>query len=120
MNAQGNLLAMPLRERRRKVSILASSWLVQTNPSPAAGLMIDGYLACEVAHHETHVTISEHACVEADIHARTVDVFGQVIGDIVSGGRVSLAKGSDVQGDICCSCLYIEDGARFKGRVAMG
>ncbi len=86
----------------------------------AEGLMIDGYLSCAMAHHETHVTISEHACVEADIHARTVDIFGQVIGDIFSAGRVSLANGSDVQGDICCSCLYIEDGARFKGRVAMG
>jgi cytoskeletal protein CcmA (bactofilin family) len=73
-----------------------------------------------MAHNETHVTISEHACVDADIHARTVNVFGEVIGGIFSSGKVSLAKGSVVQGDICCFGLYIEDGARFKGRVEMG
>jgi cytoskeletal protein CcmA (bactofilin family) len=111
--------AMPLREQRRKVSVIASTLMVRTKPSSAEGLMIDGYLECAMAHHETLVTISEHACVEADIHARSVDVFGRVIGDIFSSGKVSLAKGSDVRGDICCSGLYIEDGARFKGRVAM-
>ena len=82
--------------------------------------MIDGYLECATAHHETHLTVSEHACVEADLHAHTVDVLGRVIGDIFCSGKVSLSKGPDVQGDICCSGLYIEDGARFKGRVAMG
>jgi cytoskeletal protein CcmA (bactofilin family) len=48
--------------------------------------MIDGYLECAMAHNETHVTISEHACVDADIHARTVNVFGEVIGGIFSSG----------------------------------
>lgn len=86
----------------------------------AQGLTIVGHLECAMAHHKTHLTVSEHACVEADIHAGTVDVFGQVIGDIFSDGKVTLARGSDVQGDICCSCLYIEDGARLMGRVAMG
>ncbi len=50
----------------------------------------------------------------------TVVVFGQLIGNIFSEGKVLLARGSEVQGDICCSRLHIEDGARFMGRVAMG
>ncbi len=44
----------------------------------------------------------------------------QTAGVVLSSGKVSLATGADVQGDICCSGLYIEDGARFMGRVAMG
>jgi cytoskeletal protein CcmA (bactofilin family) len=82
--------------------------------------MIDRYLERAMAHHETHLLISKHASVKTDINAGTVDVFGQLIGNIFSGGKVSLARGSDVQGDICCSCLYIEEGTRFVGRVAMG
>lgn len=110
----------PLGIRRIDVSVMASTWLVRNKPSSAEGLMIDGYLECAMAHHKTHLTITEHARVEADIHAGTVVVFGQLIGDILSEGRVSLAKSSEVRGDICCSSLYIEEGARFIGRVAMG
>lgn len=102
------------------VSVMTSKRLVRNEPSSAEGLMIDGILECAIAHHESHVTISEHARVEADIHAGAVVVFGKLLGDIRSEGKVTLIEGSDVQGDICCSCLAIEDGARFVGRVAMG
>ena len=101
------------------VSVMASTQLVGDKPSSMDGLTIDGFLECAIAHHETHVTISERARVVADIHAGTVVVFGQLIGDILSEGKVSLAEGSVVQGDISCSGLCIEDGAQFLGRVAM-
>ena len=102
------------------VSVMTSTRLVRNQPSSAEGLTIDGVLECSIAHHESHVTISEHARVEADIHAGTVVVLGKLTGNIRSEGKVSLAEGAEVQGDICCSCLSIEDGARFVGRVAMG
>lgn len=82
--------------------------------------MIDGHLECAMAHHETHLTISEDARVQANIHSGNVVVFGQLTGDIFSEGKVWLARGSEVEGDICCSCLYIEDGALFIGRAAVG
>ena len=33
---------------------------------------------------------------------------------------VSLAKGSDVTGNISCGRIVMEDGARFKGKIDMG
>lgn len=106
--------------RRRNASVIASTWLVKSELLSAEGLMIDGYLECAMAHHQQHLTVSENAHVEANIHASTVVVFGHLIGDIFSEGKVSLASSSDVQGDICCACLFIEEGARFMGRVEMG
>jgi cytoskeletal protein CcmA (bactofilin family) len=110
----------PLRIPRRDVSIIASTWLVKNKLSPAEGLVIDGNLECAMAHHQQHLTISRHANVRADVSASTVVVFGQLTGNIFSDGKVTLARGSDVRGDICCPCLYVEEGARFIGRIVSG
>lgn len=85
----------------------------------AEGLIINGSLECAMVHHQRHLTVSKNARVEADLHASTVVVFGHLIGDIVSEGKVLLAKGSHVQGDISCAGLFIEEGAQFKGQIAM-
>jgi cytoskeletal protein CcmA (bactofilin family) len=99
---------------------MASTWLVKSKLPAAEGLTINGNLACAMTHHQRHLTVSELARVEGNIHAGTVVVFGQLIGDIFSEGKVLLARGSDVHGDISCNRLYIEDGAQFMGRVLMG
>lgn len=105
--------------RRRNVSVARSTWLLKNKPAAADGLTIDGNLECAMAHHQGHLTISKDARVEANIHAGTVVIFGQLVGNIFSEGKVSLTRGSEVQGDICCSRLDVEDGARFRGRVVM-
>lgn len=72
-----------------------------------------------MAHHEKLVTVGEYGQVKADLHASTVIVLGQLTGNIYSEGMVSLARGSDVTGNIFCACVVIEDGARFKGGIDM-
>ena len=47
-------------------------------------------------------------------------VLGKLVGDIHSDGTVSLAKGCDVEGDIYCGRVVLEDGARFNGEIDMG
>ena len=91
-----------------------------TNLSSAEGLVIEGLLECDTAHHQQHLTVSQNARVAANLSARTVVVFGQLTGDIVSDGTVWLAKGSDVRGNIHSACLFIEEGAQFSGRIETG
>lgn len=105
---------------RRHVSVIASTWFVKHKLSPAEGLVIDGFLECAMAHHQQHLTISEQARVQGNIDAPTVVVFGQLIGDIFSEGKVTLANGSDVRGNINCGCLQVEEGARFIGQISSG
>jgi cytoskeletal protein CcmA (bactofilin family) len=105
--------------RFNNVSVIASTQIFKGKGLEAEGLIIEGHLECTTAHHQKHLTVGEHSRVKADIHADTVTVLGQLIGDIYSNGRVSLAKGSDVKGDIFCANLFIEEGARFEGKIAM-
>jgi cytoskeletal protein CcmA (bactofilin family) len=104
-------------ERSKYVSVTASARSFKGKPASREGLLIEGQLQCLIAHHEKQLTVGEHARVRADIQANTVIVLGQLVGDIYSGGRVSLASGSDVKGNIFCGCIVIENGARFKGKI---
>lgn len=56
----------------------------------------------------------------ASLGARPVGVFGNLTGDIYSGGTAWLARGSQVRGNIHSACLFIEEGARFTGRIETG
>lgn len=110
----------PSQIPRRSVSVVASTWLVTDKLSSAEGLVIDGHLECAMAHHQKHLMIGEHAHVKGNISAGTVVVFGQLTGDIFSEGKVTLVSGSNVQGDIYCARLDIEEGAQFTGLIASG
>jgi cytoskeletal protein CcmA (bactofilin family) len=83
-------------------------------------LVIEGHIEGTIAHHKKHLTIGKQGRVKADIHASSVIVEGELIGDIHSEGVVSLANGANVKGNIYCGRIVMEDGARFKGKIDMG
>ena len=106
--------------RSRSNTVVTSASLTKIKPSSAEGLVIEGLLECDMAHHQQHLTVSQNARVAANLSAPTVVVFGQVTGDIFSAGTVWLAKGSAVWGNIHSACLFIEEGAQFTGRIETG
>ncbi len=85
-----------------------------------SALVIDGHIEGIIAHHKKHLTVGKQGRVKGQVHASSVTVLGQVIGEIRSDGIVSLAKGADVEGNIFCARALIEDGASFRGKIDMG
>jgi len=84
-----------------------------------SALVIEGHIEGTIAHHKKHLTVGKQGRVKADIDATSVIIKGQLVGDIRSDGTVTLAKGADVEGNIFCSRIVMEDGARFKGKIDM-
>ena len=106
--------------RSRNVSVIGPTLIFKGELSADEDLVIEGQIEGTIAHHEKNLTVGKQGRVKADIHAKSVIVLGTLIGDIHSDGTVSLAKGANVVGDIYCSRIVMEDGARFKGRIDMG
>ncbi|MDX1403277.1 MAG: polymer-forming cytoskeletal protein [Woeseiaceae bacterium] len=104
----------------RNVSVIGPTLEFKGELSADEDLIIEGHVEGTIAHHKKHLTVGKQGRVKADIHASSVIVLGQVVGNIHSEGMVSLAKGADVTGDICCGRIVMEDGARFKGKIDMG
>ena len=104
----------------KNVSVIGPTLVFKGELSADEDLIIEGHIEGTIAHHKKHLTVGRQGRVKADIHASSVIVLGQVTGDIHSEGMVSLAKGSDVTGNISCARIVMDDGARFKGKIDMG
>ncbi len=106
--------------RSKNVFVIGSTLVFKGELSADEDLIIEGQIEGTIAHHKKHLTVGEQGRVKADIHASSVIVLGQLIGDIHSEGMVSLAKSADVRGNIYCGRIVMEDGATFTGKIDMG
>jgi len=105
--------------RQKSVSVIGPTMEFKGELSADEDLIIEGLVHGTITHHKKHLTVGKKGRVKADIHANSVIVLGQLVGDIHSEGMVTLSKGSDVVGNIVCGRITMEEGARFKGNIDM-
>ena len=65
------------------------------------------------------VYVSETGAVEAPIRARTVEIRGAVVGDIVASREVVIHATGRLHGDVETPSLVVLRGATFNGRTRM-
>ncbi|MCL2748338.1 MAG: polymer-forming cytoskeletal protein [Oscillospiraceae bacterium] len=65
------------------------------------------------------LVIGESGCVTGDIRARTVEVFGRVVGNICGGDVVHIKASAHVEGSIETRSLITEKGSWFNGNCQM-
>lgn len=109
--------AQPIRAKN--VSVIGPTLVFRGELSADEDLVIEGTIEGTIAHQKKNLTIGSKGRVSADIHASSVLVEGRLDGDIHSDGLVSLAKGANVNGNIYCARIVLQDGARFNGKVVM-
>jgi len=105
--------------RSKNVSVIGPTLVFKGELSADEDLVIEGTIEGTIAHHKKNLMIGKQGRVTADIHASSVIVEGELNGDIHGDGLVSLAKGATVNGNVYCSRLIMEDGARFNGKIEM-
>jgi cytoskeletal protein CcmA (bactofilin family) len=66
-----------------------------------------------------HLVIAEGGVVESDIEVESVDIRGQVVGDVIASASINIYPGAQVHGNVRAPRVVIEDGAHFKGSVEM-
>ena len=110
--------AQPIRSKN--VYVIGPTLVFKGELSADEDLFIEGRIEGTITHHKMNLTVGKQGRVKADIDATSVIIEGQLVGDIRSDGTVTLAKGADVEGDIFCARIVMEDGARFKGKIDMG
>ena len=65
------------------------------------------------------MTISSEGRLNANVHARTITVQGQVDGDLCGEEQVMLKPSCKVRGNISAARVALEDGANFQGTINM-
>jgi len=106
--------------RSKNVYVIGPTLVFKGELSADEDLFIEGCIEGTIAHHKQNLTVGKQGRVRADIDATSVIIEGQLFGDIRSDGTVTLANGADVEGNIFCARIVMEEGARFKGKIDMG
>ena len=101
------------------LSVLSASIVVKGEISAGDEIVIHGTVEGTIAHDMKKVVIGKEGRVQALIHANIVIVEGQVDGNIHGNELVELLDGAKVEGDIYCSSIRVEKGARFNGTIHM-
>ncbi|MCK9304602.1 MAG: polymer-forming cytoskeletal protein [Bacteroidales bacterium] len=65
------------------------------------------------------VVIGETAQYTGDIYCNSIDVWGKVDGNIISGNQTGFKNSADFTGSLRCHKIFIEEGAQFNGTCKM-
>jgi cytoskeletal protein CcmA (bactofilin family) len=82
-------------------------------------LVVDGLIEGEIFS-DGSLTVGENARIKAEIHTRSVVVYGKVHGNITVTDRVELKANAELIGDIKAATISIEAGAIFVGKSTVG
>ncbi|HTT24935.1 MAG TPA: polymer-forming cytoskeletal protein [Candidatus Sulfotelmatobacter sp.] len=96
---------------------LGSTVQVKGEITGSEDLQIDGIVEGPISLRSHELIIGSTAQLNSEIHAGEVVVYGWVVGNVNSRGRVEITKDGSITGDVSCACISIEDGAHFKGRI---
>ena len=66
-----------------------------------------------------HLIVAESGVLEADLDVQSIEVHGEVRGDIVASQSITIDKGAHVAGNVRAPRVIIHDGAQFQGAVEM-
>jgi cytoskeletal protein CcmA (bactofilin family) len=105
--------------RTRSASVIGPTLKIKGELSANEDLIIEGEIEGKIAHQDKNLMVGKSGRVKADIHAQQVEILGQVEGDIRGDDIVKLAKTAEVNGNIHCGRIAMEDGARFSGMITM-
>jgi cytoskeletal protein CcmA (bactofilin family) len=82
-------------------------------------LQIDGQVEGNVSLPGNELTVGPNGQVDAEIHAKSVQVIGKVSGNVIATERVEVHSTGHVKGDIRAPKLLIQEGAVVNGSIQM-
>ena len=83
-------------------------------------LEIEGRVEGKIEFANHQLTIGANGRVQAEVHAKTILVIGQVVGNLTATERIEIQATGIVQGDIKAPRLSVQEGATLNGSIEMG
>jgi len=106
---------LPAKER----AVIGSSIKIEGSLSGGEDLFVEGRVEGKIELDQHSVTIGKNGRIKADIKALSINVMGEVEGNLYASEQVILRQSSKVRGDIVAPRVSLEDGSDFKGSIDM-
>lgn len=100
-------------------AIIGATIVIKGELSGDEDIVIAGEFEGSIDLPNHRLTIVDRGQVRADIKANTVEIQGEVQGDVDGVDKVLITKTGRMQGNITSPRVILDDGAIFKGRIDM-
>jgi cytoskeletal protein CcmA (bactofilin family) len=107
------------RHRAREAAVIGPSIHINGDLSGEEDLIIQGKVTGTIQLKEKSLTVGAQGQVDANVLAKSVNVEGEVKGDLYGSERVAIRKTGNVHGNIVSPKVSLEEGCRFKGSIDM-
>jgi len=98
---------------------IGKSIVVKGELSGGEDLTIDGTVEGKIELRDHVLTVGENGQIKAEVSAKSIVVFGHVVGNLTATEKVDIKEKGSVEGDITAPRVAIDDGSNFKGSVDM-
>jgi cytoskeletal protein CcmA (bactofilin family) len=100
-------------------SILGPSLRFQGDLTGSEDLRIEGTIKGTIRCDKQNVIVANSGHIEADIHARSICVEGQVKGNLYGEEEIVIRPSGKLEGNITAPSVGLENGAKFRGAIDM-
>jgi cytoskeletal protein CcmA (bactofilin family) len=104
---------------KKELSIIGPSITVKGELFGKEDLEVQGKVEGTISLKKHSVSVGENGRVKADIHAKSIQIGGDVKGNLFGEDEVVLLQSGRVEGDIKASRVTLENGSKFKGSIDM-
>jgi cytoskeletal protein CcmA (bactofilin family) len=100
-----------------KTAQFGRSICVKGDITGSEDLTVDGQVDGRIDLPNHTLTVGPNATICADIMAKTVMIFGTVLGSVTAHERIEIRRSGSVEGNVACARLVVQDGAILSGKV---
>jgi len=101
------------------VGKIGKSIFIRGELSGNEDLAIEGTVEGKIELKEHNLVVGATGKIQAEVHAKAVNIQGEVHGNVRAEDRIEISTSGTVKGDLVAPRIIIADGARFKGSVDM-
>ncbi len=100
-------------------TIIGSSLSFNGEITGEEDLTVQGQVEGTIDLKKNNVTIGRTGRIKADVYGRSITIEGEVQGNLFGEERIVLQQSGRVRGDMRAPAISLEEGAKFKGSIAM-
>ena len=106
-------------EQLKEQSVIGRSISIKGELSGEEDLIIQGRVEGKIDLKKNNITVDKSGSIKGDIYGKSITIEGEVEGNLFGEKRIVLQPSGVVRGDMRAPAINLEEGAKFKGNIAM-
>ena len=105
--------------RTKEAATIGPSISIRGDVSGEEDLIVQGQVEGTVTLKQNNVIVGKEGRIKANVHARVIEIEGQVEGDLHGDEQVVVRRSGNIRGNVVAPRVTLEDGCKFKGSIDM-